>query len=65
MALYILGTPLLQAFNAFMLPLALVTMFTLKVPVPLALFMFVPFIPMALIMSLQQQSKTSRFEHVC
>lgn len=53
MALYILGTPLLQAFNAFMLPLALVTMFTLKVPVPLALFMFVPFIPMALIMSLQ------------
>lgn len=59
MALYILGTPLLQAFNAFVLPLAIVAAFTLKAPVPLAMIMFVPIIPMTLTMSVQLLEVTS------
>lgn len=53
MALYILGTPLLQAFNAFVLPVAILAAFTMKAPVPFAMLMFVPLIPMALTMSVQ------------
>ncbi len=45
---YILGAPILQAFSCGLVPVALLTVFVVKVPVALAMFMFTPLIPMAL-----------------
>jgi cellulose synthase/poly-beta-1,6-N-acetylglucosamine synthase-like glycosyltransferase/putative flippase GtrA len=45
---YILAAPMLQAFSCALVPVALVTVFVLKVPIALAMFMFTPLIPMAL-----------------
>lgn len=53
MALYILGTPMLQAVNAVALPVALVTAAFVKVPELVAVLLFAPFIPMLLTVSLQ------------
>jgi cellulose synthase/poly-beta-1,6-N-acetylglucosamine synthase-like glycosyltransferase/putative flippase GtrA len=45
---YILATPILQAISCALIPLALATVFATKMPIGLTLFMFAPFIPMAL-----------------
>jgi len=45
---YILATPILQAVSCVLIPVALVTAFILKMPIGLTMFMFAPFIPMAL-----------------
>ena len=47
---YILAAPILQAVSCALLPLAIVTACVLKVPEGLALFMYTPFIPIALTM---------------
>lgn len=48
---YILAAPILQAVSCALLPLAIVTACVLKVPEGLALFMYTPFIPIALTMA--------------
>ena len=53
MAFYILGMPLLQAMNVFLLPLCVSTIFYLHAPLWVALLLFQPFIPMTLTLSLQ------------
>ena len=52
MALYILLTPMLLAFFGLCLPIALVSILFLKSPMILALLMYLPFIPIILIMVL-------------
>lgn len=47
---YILASPLLQAISCALLPLALISAFVLKVPEGLALFLYVPLIPLAVTM---------------
>jgi len=47
---YILAAPLLQTLSCLMLPLALASVFFLKVPEGLALFLYTPLIPLALTM---------------
>jgi cellulose synthase/poly-beta-1,6-N-acetylglucosamine synthase-like glycosyltransferase len=42
---YILATPFLQACSALLLPLAVATIFWLKVPVAVAMLMYAPFLP--------------------
>ncbi len=59
---YILAAPLFQAVACALLPLALVSVFTLKVPEGLALFLYVPLIPLALTM-LSLLSALSKFGH--
>jgi len=48
---YILAAPILQAVSCALLPVALITALALKVPEGLALFMYTPFVPMALTMT--------------
>jgi cellulose synthase/poly-beta-1,6-N-acetylglucosamine synthase-like glycosyltransferase len=50
---YILATPFLQAFSGLLLPLALATIFALKVPVAVALLMYAPFLPIAITLTTQ------------
>ena len=45
---YILATPILQAISCALMPVALATALVLKMPIGLTMFMFAPFIPMAL-----------------
>jgi cellulose synthase/poly-beta-1,6-N-acetylglucosamine synthase-like glycosyltransferase/putative flippase GtrA len=45
---YILATPILQAVSCVLIPVALITAFIIKLPIGLTMFMFTPFIPMAL-----------------
>lgn len=45
---YILATPFLQAFSGLLLPLALATIFALKVPVAIAMLMYAPFLPISI-----------------
>jgi cellulose synthase/poly-beta-1,6-N-acetylglucosamine synthase-like glycosyltransferase len=45
---YILATPILQAVSCSLIPLALATIFLLKLPIGLTMYMFTPLIPMAL-----------------
>jgi cellulose synthase/poly-beta-1,6-N-acetylglucosamine synthase-like glycosyltransferase len=47
---YILASPLFQAIMCALLPLALISAFALKVPEGLALFLYLPLIPLALTM---------------
>lgn len=47
---YILAAPILQAISCTLLPLALVTAFVLKVPEALALFLYLPLIPLTVTM---------------
>jgi cellulose synthase/poly-beta-1,6-N-acetylglucosamine synthase-like glycosyltransferase len=47
---YILAAPILQAISCAFLPMALITALVLKVPESLALYTFVPFIPLTLTM---------------
>jgi cellulose synthase/poly-beta-1,6-N-acetylglucosamine synthase-like glycosyltransferase len=44
---YILATPVLQAFSLVLLPVAIVAGLTMKAPIPIALGMFVPLLPVA------------------
>ena len=57
---YILASPLFQAAMCALLPLALISAFALKVPEGLALFLYVPLIPLALTM-LSMLSALGRF----
>jgi cellulose synthase/poly-beta-1,6-N-acetylglucosamine synthase-like glycosyltransferase len=50
---YILVTPFLQAFSGLLLPLALVTIFSLKVPVGVAMLMYLPFLPIFITIVMQ------------
>ncbi|HLL67432.1 MAG TPA: glycosyltransferase [Micromonosporaceae bacterium] len=50
---YVLGTPFLQACSGLLLPLALVTILWFKVPIGIALLVFVPFLPIVLSMVAQ------------
>lgn len=50
---YILATPFLQALSALLIPVALVTAFTLKLPMLVTLTMFVPFIPIGVSIATQ------------
>ncbi|HEX5993915.1 MAG TPA: glycosyltransferase family 2 protein, partial [Jiangellales bacterium] len=50
---YILATPFLQALSTLLLPLALVTMFASKAPVPIAMLTYVPFVPIAITLTTQ------------
>jgi cellulose synthase/poly-beta-1,6-N-acetylglucosamine synthase-like glycosyltransferase len=50
---YILGTPFLQAFSGLLLPLAVVTIFALKVPVAVAMLMYAPFLPISIALTTQ------------
>ncbi|GIJ45045.1 hypothetical protein Val02_19310 [Virgisporangium aliadipatigenens] len=50
---YILATPFLQAFSALLLPLAVATIFSLKVPVGVAMLMFTPFLPILVTLATQ------------
>jgi cellulose synthase/poly-beta-1,6-N-acetylglucosamine synthase-like glycosyltransferase len=45
---YILGTPFLQGLAGLLLPLALVTIFWLKVPVGIAMLMYAPLLPISI-----------------
>ena len=45
---YILASPILQAFSCALTPVALASVFLLKMPISLAMFMFAPLIPMTL-----------------
>jgi cellulose synthase/poly-beta-1,6-N-acetylglucosamine synthase-like glycosyltransferase len=45
---YILATPILQAISCSLIPLAVLTIFLLKLPIGLTMYMFTPLIPMAL-----------------
>jgi cellulose synthase/poly-beta-1,6-N-acetylglucosamine synthase-like glycosyltransferase/putative flippase GtrA len=45
---YILATPLLQALSAVALPVAIVTALLLKLPMPITLALFTPFVPISL-----------------
>ena len=45
---YILATPILQAVSCSLIPVAIATVFVLKMPIGLTMFMFAPLIPMAL-----------------
>lgn len=57
---YILASPLFQAAMCALLPLALISAFALKVPEGLALFLYVPLIPLTLTM-LSMLSALGRF----
>ena len=57
---YILASPMLQAASCALLPLALVSAFKLKVPEGLALFLYVPLLPLTLTM-LSMLSALSQF----
>jgi cellulose synthase/poly-beta-1,6-N-acetylglucosamine synthase-like glycosyltransferase/putative flippase GtrA len=50
---YILVTPFLQAFSGLLLPLAVVTVFALKVPVGVAMLMYAPFLPILITLAMQ------------
>jgi cellulose synthase/poly-beta-1,6-N-acetylglucosamine synthase-like glycosyltransferase len=50
---YILATPFLQALSGLLLPLALATIFALKVPVAVAMLMYAPFLPIAITLTTQ------------
>jgi cellulose synthase/poly-beta-1,6-N-acetylglucosamine synthase-like glycosyltransferase len=45
---YLLGTPFLQALSGLLLPLAVATIFWLKVPVGLAMLMYAPLLPISI-----------------
>jgi cellulose synthase/poly-beta-1,6-N-acetylglucosamine synthase-like glycosyltransferase len=45
---YILATPILQAISCSLIPLALLSIFLLKLPIGLTMYMFAPLIPTAL-----------------
>jgi len=45
---YILATPILQALSCSLIPVAIATVFVLKMPIGLTMFMFAPLVPMAL-----------------
>lgn len=45
---YILATPVMQAVSFILLPLAIIAGVTMKAPIPIALGMFVPLLPVAL-----------------
>jgi cellulose synthase/poly-beta-1,6-N-acetylglucosamine synthase-like glycosyltransferase len=53
LAAYILATPFLQAASGLLVPVALATILLLKVPVFLAMLMFVPFIPITITVTTQ------------
>jgi len=53
LAAFFLTTPFLQAVNALLLTLALATTFLIKVPVPLVLYTYLPYLPIILAMVLQ------------
>jgi cellulose synthase/poly-beta-1,6-N-acetylglucosamine synthase-like glycosyltransferase len=53
MALYILAMPFIQAFNGIMLPASVAAAILLEAPVGWVLWMFAPFIPVAITTSLQ------------
>ena len=50
---YILATPFLQAFSALLLPLAVLTILSLKVPVAVAMLMYAPFVPIFITITMQ------------
>lgn len=50
---YILATPFLQAASALLVPVALATVFWLKVPVAIAMLMYVPFLPIIISLTAQ------------
>ena len=50
---YILATPFLQAFSALLLPLAVLTILSLKVPVAVAMLMYAPFVPILITLAMQ------------
>jgi cellulose synthase/poly-beta-1,6-N-acetylglucosamine synthase-like glycosyltransferase/putative flippase GtrA len=45
---YILATPILQALSCSLIPVAIASVFLLKMPIGLTMFMFAPLIPMGL-----------------
>jgi cellulose synthase/poly-beta-1,6-N-acetylglucosamine synthase-like glycosyltransferase len=53
LALYTLAMPFIQAFNGIMLPLSVAAAILLRAPVGWVLFMFAPFIPIAITTCLQ------------
>lgn len=59
---YILASPMLQAASCALLPLALVSAFAFKVPEGLALFLYLPLVPLSLTM-LSMLSALSQFGH--
>lgn len=52
-ALYSLGTPLIQAFTGILLPFAVLAAFFLKAPLPVTMALFLPFGPLLLTMVVQ------------
>ncbi|MFL5825723.1 MAG: glycosyltransferase [Thermoleophilaceae bacterium] len=50
---YTLATPFLQAFSGLLIPLAFVTAFLLKAPVPVVLITFLPLAPMLIILAIE------------
>jgi len=50
---YVLATPFLQALSALLLPVSIVTILFVKVPVAVAMALYVPFLPLALITAWQ------------
>jgi cellulose synthase/poly-beta-1,6-N-acetylglucosamine synthase-like glycosyltransferase len=50
---YILATPILQALSFILIPAAIIVGLTVKTPVSIALLMFVPYIPLGIILCTQ------------
>jgi cellulose synthase/poly-beta-1,6-N-acetylglucosamine synthase-like glycosyltransferase len=50
---YVLATPFMQALSALLLPISIAAILFVKVPVVVAMFMYLPFLPLALITAWQ------------